>query len=341
MYLNGSYNFNECFGLVKSKKSINDIKHEVHPISSLSIKGKTIIVLCGNNTKNPEKASSYATTCINWLDGCTNQQDVTVYSIFYPKNQPLHTGLILNRTFNYDQLAQTIFEQLFFKNGELLSTAQIMENLGNVTFFGHSIGGHVMNELMYSLEKAMKRFNFTLPEITRIFSSIVFIGYSPFKLVDYPTKNIYIAPLYDSAGSAKLCIDKMKRKRILFSSNPNFNLEEMHNLKADSHFNYIKQIKAYTNNDNIVYLMNNNTIVAIPNLLFDDGKQEDHNLAGVIPRHDSNSYKTHAGEITTNFMSYLLELSVFENRKKLDISNLYDEILYFNQISNTKGATNG
>ena len=198
-----------------------------------------------------------------------------------------------------------------------------------------------MNELMYSLEKAMRRFNFSLAEMNRIYSSIVFIGYSPFRLVDYPTKNIYIAPLYDSAGSAKLCIDKMKRKRILFSSNPDFHLEEMRSLKADSYFNFIKKYKNFTKNDDIVYLMNSDTLVAIPNLLFNDGKLEDHNLAGVMRYYDNHPYKTRAGEITTDLMSFLFEHSIFDDRQQLEIADLYDEILYSNNFTNVKGDTNG
>lgn len=327
MFYNGEMRAEDCFGLVKAKRFSTGIRFAEKGIESLKIKGKTIIVLCGNNTKSVNKAAFYANNCFNWLEDYPERRNVTVYSIFYPNNQPLLNTFKPDLTFNYKELAEIIFKQVMYKGGKVLPAEEIADNLNDVVFFGHSIGGYVMNELMMNFGEMLERENLSKVEINRIYSRIVFVGYSPFMFVKAPTKNVYITPIYDSVGSLKLSIDEFRNKKSPSYSTKNFDIEKTSTEPTTTPHNLRKQYKNSIHNKDIAYMKYKNTMIATPDLMYNDGFKEDHNLAGIINYQHENPYKTRAGILATKLMELVLNYCLSTNRKKFSMTELYDEAM--------------
>lgn len=323
----------ECFSLMKLSCSSDKINCEQLDISSIKFDGKTIVILCGNNTKNISRAEAYITYCAKWLKDSTLQNDCTIYSIYYPQSQPLDNGLQTNIRFDYEGLSNILFEQVIYKNSKRASVEEIVKYLSDIVFFGHSIGGYVMNELMYELGKRLKEEGFTKPEMNKIFASIVFVGYSPFALVDAPIKNIYIAPIYDSLGSVKLVCEKMEEDGNFVSSNESIDIAKVCNTTIDSHLGFVQIYTKAVNNEDTTYYANSNCLIATPNLLFDDGRQqEDHNMAGIIDHPYANQYKTKSGEITTKLIEYLFKYILLVERRKFSTKRLYNKVTKLTEL---------
>ncbi len=323
----------ECFSLMKLSCSSDKINYEELDISSIKFDSKTIVILCGNNTKNISRAGAYMTYCANWLKGSPLEKDCTIYSIYYPQSQPLDNGLKTNLRFDYEGLSNILFEQVIYKNSKRASVEEIVKHLSDVMFFGHSIGGYVMNEITYELGKKLKYEGFTKQEINKIFSSIVFVGYSPFALVDAPTKNIYIAPIYDSLGSVKLVCEKMEEDGTFVSSNQSVDVTKVCQSAIDSHLGFVQIYNEAINNQDTTYYANHNCLIATPNLLLDDGTQkEDHNMAGIIDHPYANQHKTRAGEITTKLIEYLFKYILLVERRKLSTKRLYNKVTKLTEL---------
>lgn len=327
MFYNGENYAEYCFGLVKVKRYSRDIKFAERGIKSLKIKGKTIIVLCGNNTRNPNKAAVYANNCFDWLEDYQDRRDITAYSIFYPNDQPLLNTFEPNPLFDYEGLASILFNQLIYEGGQVLPAEQIADNFNDVMFFGHSIGGYVMNELMENLGKMLERENFDRVEINRIYSRIVFVGYSPFRFVKAPTKNVYITPIYDSVGSLKLSIDEFRNRKSPSYSTNNFDIEKTSTEQTNTPHNFREQYKESIHYKDIAYMKARNLMIATPDLMYDDGFKEDHNLAGVINYQGYNPYKTNAGILATKLMELVFCYCLSVDRKKFSMAELYREAL--------------
>ena len=73
----------------------------------------------------------------------------------------------------------------------------------------------------------------------------------------------------------------------------------------------------------VSYIAGDNTFIAAPNLMYDDGIKEDHNLAGAIDYQMKNPYKTQAGEATTNLMHRLFRYVFEADRKNLNTRELF------------------
>ncbi len=326
MFLGEDLKVADCFGLIKANTVSNEVKCEEHDINKLKIKGKTVIILCGNNTKNSNRASEYANYCLDWLNKLEQRDQVSVYSIYYPKSQPLLNNFTPNLFFDYDGLAEVIFKQVIYKNNEVLSVDEIANNLNDIVFFGHSIGGYVMNELMNKFGAMLEKENFTKTQINKIYSRVAFIGYSPFAVVKAPINNIYITPIYDSLGSLKFALDEVKNKKNVSFSNGQLNIGMICKEASKTPHLFRKAYRTSIDNQDIAYLMHKNTLIATPNLLFADGKKEDHNLAGVIKYQEKNPYKTSAGETTTKLLEYVLKYSLLTERQNFSISELYNNL---------------
>ena len=327
MLYNEKLNYQDCFRLIKSKFDKNSFKVSEMSVDSFTPKGKTIIVLCGNKTKDARKASLYNKYCHAWIRDPKMQKEVAVCSVFYPGIQPLLSSMEPNPAFDYMGLSDAIFDKVIYKNNMRLSADEIAQNLNNITFLGHSIGGHVMNELMHSLEIKLKNSKFTKAEIEKICSSIVFIAYSPFTLVDAKTNNIYIAPIYDSLGSAKLVYKKLLNYRNSILSNPNINVSSIKKSTTTiNHSDFINVYKSATAKKDLLTFISKNNIAITPDLLYNDGMTEDHNMAGVINYSKPDPYKTKAGVITTNLISNLLEYSLSHERDSDFMNNLFIKI---------------
>lgn len=322
MLYNEKLSVDAYFGLVKSqidKKTGNFLTEEMDA-SSLTLNGKHIIVLCGNNTREPMRASGYAKNCHNWIKGHEGKEDVVVYSIFYKQKQPLLYNFQPDPEVDYPSLTKTIFEQILDKSK---SIEDVVKQLSNITFFGHSIGGHVMNELVKNFGKMMKERGFSDSDIAKAYSNMVFIGYSPFALVDAPIKRIYVVPMYDSVGSSKLAYtDLLKNSPILYS-NTLFDVQHLYKTKPASYLTFIERYKRALGDAETTYFGGSDYLVAIPNLLYNDGIKEDHNLAGVVDYGAHNPYKTKAGEMTTKFMKDVFTYSVFAPRSEFSIGRLF------------------
>ena len=326
MYYKQNLTANECFGLVKSLIEDNEIKSEQIDTESIDLKRKSIVVLCGNNTKDPMRAGNYTTYCFNWLDNNKDNSKITAYSIFYPKEQPLLVSLKPNPSLDYEGLAKIMFEQLLSQNGATRPLKDISESFGNITFFGHSAGGFVMNELMFHLGLMLKDRKFSDNDINKIYSNIVFVAYSPFTLVDAPINSIYVAPIYDSIGSTKLVYDRMVQVGNMTSSNPKLDIQNICKFRSTSYYNFLKLFEIAMNGEDIVYFSDHNSLIATPNLLFSDGVKEDHNFAGIINYPSKHPYKTKAGELTTEFLKSAVTYTLSTDREKFSTTKLYQKV---------------
>ena len=317
---------NESFGVMKVNISDNNFVET--PVSTNDIKfdGKTIVSLCGNDTRTDSRASFYSKCCLSWLGEDVDKEKITTYSIFYPSDQPLNSYFTLDPRFDYDTLAKTIFDQAMTKDGKEQSADEVAKNLSDVVFFGHSIGGFVMNELMYGFGKMMQDRNFSEEEMKKVYGSIVFIAYSPYMLVAAPINHIYITPMYDSMGSTKLVYDRMLQVGNMISSNPNFDIHTLCKFRATSYANFLKLYETAMKNEDTLYFSDHNALIATPNLLFDDGKTEDHNFAGVLNYPFKHPYKTKAGELTTKFMGKAFDYSLLTNREKFSTTELFNQV---------------
>ena len=340
MYYRQNFTVNDCFRLIKSQNEDGQIKSEEADISAIDLSKKSIVVLCGNNTKDPMRAANYTTYCLNWLENKKTKSSVTAYSIFYPSEQPLLVSLQPNPSLDYAELAKILFEQTISTNGATNSVEDISKKLGNTTFFGHSAGGFVMNELMFYLGSMLKDKGFSDEDINKLYSKIVFIAYSPYALVDAPINSVYVAPIYDSIGSTKLVYDKMIQNKNVISSNPKFDISSVCKFRASSYSSFFKLYETAIKNEDALYFIDNKSLVATPNLLFNDGFKEDHNLAGVINYPGEHPYKTKAGKLTTEFLSKVFNYSLSTERNKFSVNDLYEQVVQSQQTSDEQVKAN-
>lgn len=336
MYYRQNFTVNDFFRLIKSQSEDGQTKSEEINLSSIDLSKKSIVILCGNNTKDPMRAANYTNYCLNWLDDNKTRSGVTAYSIFYPKEQPLLVSLQPNPQLDYGELAKVLFEQIISTNGSPNSIEDISKKLGNITFFGHSAGGFVMNELMFYLGSMLKDKGFSDEDINKLYSMVVFVAYSPYALVDAPINSVYIAPIYDSIGSTKLVYDKMIKNKHVVSSNPKFDISTVCKFRASSYSSFFKLYETAIKNEDALYFIDNKSLIATPNLLFDDGFKEDHNLAGVINYPGEHPHKTKAGKLTTEFLSKVFNYSISTERSKFSVNDLYNQVVQPQQTSDTE-----
>ena len=340
MYYGQKLTAEECFGLVKTQLLDGKPQSEEQNISLIDLKNKKSIVnLCGNNTKNPIKAGTYANYGFGWLNEYENKSEVTAYSVYYPSEQPLFVSLQPNPSLNYAELARIMFEPIIFNDEKLQSTKNISEELGNVTFFGHSAGGFVMNELMFHLGAMLKEQGFSDDDLNKIYSSIVFVGYSPYALIDAPINSIYVAPIYDSVGSTKLVYDRMIQNKNVISSKPEFDISNICKFRASSYSSFFKLYETAIKDENSIYFVDEKSLVSTPNLLFYDGLKEDHNLAGVIDYPGKHPYKTDAGTQTTKFLHTVFNYCLSTKRNKFSVNDLFYQVVQSQQPNNTPITT--
>jgi len=325
MFFGEKLNVKDCFSLVKTKMTSNGVESCEQDIEALKFKGKTIVVLCGNHTRDPLRAGSYSNYCYGWLKGCEESKHINIYSIFYPNNQPLLNLTTPNPEIDYEGLSKILFKQVLCKNNKYLPAEEVSKKLGDITFFGHSAGGLVMNELMNNLGEMMKENGYTLKDIEKVYSSIVFVGYSPYSLVDAPINSVYIAPIYDSVGSTKLAYNRLKESTDFESSNPNFDPRVIFKSKDKASSSFINFYRSDDNMVHTVYFKDDKSLIAVPNLLFNDGYKEDHNLAGVINYYRENPKKTKAGKLTTSLLNNVLTYSVNVDRNEFSVNDLFVE----------------
>lgn len=338
MYFLGG-NPHKEFAVVKSERKENsDITIEKVDISSIDIKKKCIVILCGNNSKSQRRAERYAYLCRSWLKDSQHKYGTTTYSIYYPNEQPLFNE---NPYFdlNYKDLAKNIFDQVIFKNNKIKTVDAIKRDLSNVVFFGHSAGGYVMNELMKNLSEMLSQVNFSKSDIKNIFESIVFIGYAPYKLVDAPIKSIYVAPIYDTIGSAKLVYKRMLKSKNPIISNPDLDILEDERLNERTTEKFLYRYKEKLCGENTVYYLDKNSMFATPNLLYYDGQKEDHNLAGAINYNNRNIYQTRAGKMTAKFLCDAFDYCLTSKRDELNIEDLYQQTIKMQNLTDISHNT--
>lgn len=313
---------NETFRILKSDFSNPYKIQELSDVKDINLNKKSLVILCGNTTKSIENASKYISYAYNWLDGSKTREKITTYALFYPREQPLYNNLSANPTFDYETLTYALFDSILTEKDKLLPADEITKRLNNVVFFGHSVGGMVMDEIMYNLTKFLVTSGYSRESIRRIYKSIVFMGYSPFEVVNYPIKTIYIAPLYDSLGSVHKTFNKVSYIKHRLTTNPALKLRNNPSFDG-SNFAFYESNKRASRGVTVSYIAGDNTFIAAPNLMYDDGIKEDHNLAGAIDYQMKNPYKTQAGEATTNLMHRLFRYVFEADRKNLNTRELF------------------
>lgn len=314
-------NFRKDFKILKSKMTpTGELSSRKIEPSQIDFNQKSVIILCGNNSKSTKKAEFYSHLCYRWLDLSANYPNIATYSVYYPYFQPLFNE-DSNLELDYKGLASEIFGQILNKGNKILSAEEVIQSLSNVIFFGHSAGGYVMDELMKNFKSMLEDRSFTKADIKKIFNNIVFIAYAPYKLVSEPIKAIYVAPIYDSMGSTQLVYKKVLKSKSVMSSNPDI-LDTP--INARTYLNFKKKYESATKGKNILYFANKNLLVATPNLLYSDGIGEDHNFAGAIKYICPNSYQTSAGRLTAQFLSNVFRYCMLNNRKVFNMNDLYE-----------------
>lgn len=330
MLYNDHLNKCDSFSVIKTNIKNDKLYHKQINLSDMDLSKRSIIMLCGNDTRDPIKASNYAKHNFNWLKNYHDRDNLTIYSLYYPTIQPLNTDFTLNRFFNYDELSETLINKIFYDNNGILTVEQIIENLSKISFVGHSIGGQVMNELIYAIINNMNKEEFSHFDITKVCKNIVFVGYAPYIFVEAPINGIYITPLHDSVGSTKLAFDKMVKHKNITFSNPAIDLETIQNNIYSYHNDFVNAYRQSTHNENILLAKYKNSMVAIPELMFYNPYNkimEDHNLAGAVHYPAQNPYKTLTGNIITSILDNILTYIVSTKRQNFSISNLYNMTL--------------
>lgn len=320
MLYNSKGNVDDCFQVVETTFPIQPTDMGIKNVSEIEIKGRTLIVLCGNNTRDPLRAKQYAAYCFRWSEGYKGKTDITAYSLYYPHEQPLFTNLSQNPAFDYDALSETMFGKIISPNGDKQSAEEITKKLGDVVFFGHSVGGLVMNELMEGLGKLLRENGYSDAEIEQIYSSVVFIAYSPYKLVNAPINEIYIAPVYDSIGSTMRAYAKVMQNEVV-CSDAKFAEKKDELLSQEYYMEFFDMYERLMANHLSAYYLSGRTLCATPNLLYRDGVKEDHGLAGII---GDSPFQTEAGKATTEFIKECMKYSFEVDRSKFNVGELYD-----------------
>ena len=328
---NEKQDISDSFAVIKANQTKPDEMVSVSEVdvNSINFENKTIVVFCGNNTRDSRRASFYASCIYSWIKDDTVRKNTDIYSVYYPKDQPISSSFETDTRFDYDALAKALFEKAIIKNGKIQTTDQIIKNLSTVVFFGHSIGGFVMNELMFGLGKFLNERNFSDEDIKKIYEKIIFIAYSPYSLVAAPVNHIYITPLYDSLGSTKLVYDRMLKVGNMVTSNPKLDIQNICKFRSASYYNFLKLFELAMKDQDTLYFHDHNSVIATPNLLYFndyDGIKEDHNLAGVISYPTKNPYKTKAGELTTDFLIKTFDYALSTSREKFSTAELFKKI---------------
>lgn len=327
MDYNKKQDVNESFRVIKLNQSNKGLESEEINVSSIKFEDnkKSIVVLCGNNTKSSMRAYAYANYCLRWLDKNINKNDVAVYAIFYPKDQPLLQSLEPNPDFDYNALANLIVNQILYKKNKLQTVDEMCKKISDITFFGHSMGGYVMNELARNFISIMEQEGGSKKSINRVLSNIVFIGYSPFRLVKYPIKSVYVTPIYDTMGSVRLVDKMMQEKGDFIASKSNIKNLKISEIKEKFYGELIEHYINQIGNDLSIYYKNQNTLISTPNLLFNfEQSKEDHNLAGIIEYQKDVPYKTKAGKITTKLMKDVFSYCLQRKRDNFSVDELYE-----------------
>jgi hypothetical protein len=144
-------------------------------------------------------------------------------------------------------------------------------------------------------------------------------------LVAAPINHIYITPMYDSMGSTKLVYDRMLQVGNMTSSNPKLDIHSLCKFRSTSYSNFLKLYETAMNKEDTLYFYDYNAVIATPNLLFNDGKVEDHNFAGILNYPFKHPYKTKAGELTTKFIGDAFDYSILTDRNKFSTRQLFDQ----------------
>lgn len=317
----GGYSNNDYsdFDILKVSNSNGVVQEQRVQANEIDLNEKSVIILCGNNTRSLGRAEYYARLCRNWVDKRVQKNNFSTYSIFYPNTQPLFDTYSF--LLDYHKLTTELFNKIIFRDGQILSTNEIKQNLSNITFFGHSAGGYVMNQIMQNLKDLLSNCNFPPDEIDEIYGSIVFLAYSPYSLVKAPIKSVYITPIYDSLGSLKLAYNETKKNN--YKCSHSFDIDNLKPKTVAFANNYKKAIC----NSDVLYFANKNSIIATPNLLYYDGKKEDHNFAGVINYQRQNPNQTQAGKFTTLFMNKAFNYCINTKRENLDMLKLFKRVI--------------
>lgn len=321
------YNINESFRAVKATFCNDATVIEAQDIRSIKVNGKTAIILSGNNTKDENRAGYYTRVYFNWLKSYSTKENITAYAIYYPKEQPLFTNLTINPVLDYKKLAFAIFSPILFNEDKPREIKDIVSTFSDITFIGHSAGGFVMNELMNNLDTMLDDMKFSKSEKETIFSRIVFIGYSPFKLVEKPIKNVIVAPVFDSLGSTKLVFDKMQESKGFKLSNKALKIYDIFTLRSFAPQDYAGAFTEKTDNSDTLYARNENFLIATPNLLYSDEFNEDHNLTGVINFPFKNNNKTIAGDLTSDLLHDTVCYCLEKNRAEFSTKELFTQAI--------------
>lgn len=318
----------ETFKIVKTELKSGTPYHSIIDLEDINFQGKSVVCFCGNLTKKPENAVSYSAKAYTWLSDYPDRDNVTFYSIYYPTEQPLESNLSPNIALDYRHLSKKLLMSAVRKNNEPLPVNEMIKNLSNITFFGHSAGGMVMDETIDRFIVFLKRYSFNKESINKILSSIVFVGYAPYKFVEAPINAVYITPFFDSLGSSKKAIERINQEKNFISSNENCKQINSKAVNCQTYEDFVKMYQPILTKDKSIYFANNNTLFAMPDLLIDDGIIEDHNLAGVSESYVSNASKTQAGIITTSFMHNVFKQSLQNERKNFSTIDLFDIDLF-------------
>lgn len=317
----------------------------VQECNKLNITKPSVIVLGGNPTIN-EMESLRNMNIFQSLAGynfCNKySSDFDIYSITYNKGYVLNDSYSLSLKYkseDFTSLAYSIFMPLVSKNELKIDTQKAGENLNKLTFFAHSAGALVMDNVMLSLRGLLRDLKYDRDDINYLFSQISLMAYAPFSVVHFPISSVYITPINDSLNS-------WVRTYILKEQKDEWSLDfaDIEYLRDE----YLEKLKGDTAVSYVGYCGDSPFLNITPRELRKDFG-EDHNFVGVLRTKEGECpFASDAGKNMSDLMRFYFQTKIKESlgkNKKIPndefIKYIQEFLSYYAENKNEKGSLSG
>lgn len=332
-------NKNPAFSFFKNDEAV------AMDYDKLNITKPSVIVLGGNPTIK-ETESLRNMNIFQSLAGynfCNKYSaDFDIYSIMYNKGYVLNESYGLSLKYkdeDFAGLASSIFMPLVSKNSEKIETKKAGENLNKLTFFAHSAGALVMDNVMASLKELLRDLKYDRDDINYLFSQISLMAYAPFSVVHYPISSVYITPINDSLNS-------WVRTYILKENKDEWSLDfaDIEYLRDE----YLEKLKGDTTVSYIGYCGDSPFLNVTPRGLRKD-LGEDHNFVGVLRTKEGECpFASDVGKNISDLMRFYFQTKIKESlgkNKKIPnsdfIQHMQGFLSYYAENKNGKGLLSG
>ncbi len=294
--------------------------------NEFKISKPTIVIFGGNPTTIESEAGRYARTVDNWLAGFgdINRSKFDIVSVVYANGSPLENNLFLaGSDYDYNELAETIFLPLIAnEQKQKLDVNLALKNLSLVSFFGHSAGAYVMDNIMDKFLRYAIKLGYTDDEIFQMCRQIKFLTFAPYQMVDAPIKSIYITPSFDELNSFYKAIEFMATKDNV-STNNNIDLKKYMNMLNNHSPRFLKygqKMADSVENDGIMTMFDNKDTLVVTPWKLSKNEQSDHGLVGIVrgPNNEISLFSTDIGIKISDFIEKILKEYLSNSISNLD-----------------------